>query len=144
MKKYKTIHENAVLINPPKEGKVLTVKEVMEGRSSKYEFIDFDKQETVEDSLYDYGWCKGNVILPKEEPKQETLEEALNIITKDLLPQHKITFGEGAEFGAKWQQEKMYSEEEVINVFFLGRESLNKSLITQEEALDIIKNFKKK
>ena len=46
MKKYLTVRENAVLINPPKEGKVLTVKEIMEGRSSKYEFIDFDKQET--------------------------------------------------------------------------------------------------
>ena len=46
--------------------------------------------------------------------------------------------------GAKWQQERMYSEEEVMTIFFLGRESLNKALITQEEALDIIKQFKKK
>ncbi len=47
MEKYKTVHENEVFINPPKEehkGKVLTVKEVMEGRSS----IDFEVKTNLE------------------------------------------------------------------------------------------------
>ena len=31
-----------------------------------------------EEPLYDYGWCKGNVILPKEEPKQSTKERIIS------------------------------------------------------------------
>ena len=74
---------------------------------------------------------------------EETLEEVMNENgyhdqTNDTL------WREGVLFGAKWQQERSYSEEEVIDIFFLGRESLNKSLITKEEALEVIKQYKKK
>jgi len=49
-----------------------------------------------------------------EEPKQETLEEAAQnyAVTKTNRTSHLIGFREGA----KWQQERSYSEEEVIEI----------------------------
>jgi hypothetical protein len=55
--------------------------------------------------------------MPKLEPKQETLEEVIKTYCKNK-------YGEGyypdveksIEFGAKWQSERMYSEEEVIEL----------------------------
>jgi hypothetical protein len=58
------------------------------------------------------------IITPKEEPKQETLEEAAEKYAKqfdyaeDSSPQ--LDFIEGA----KWQAERMYSEEEVLDMMF--------------------------
>jgi hypothetical protein len=65
----------------------------------------------------DYNW-KGlgdfrdyKIIIPKEEPKQETLEEA----AERLLPGVNRSFGRDLFIqGAKWQAERMYSEEEVL------------------------------
>jgi hypothetical protein len=78
------------------------------------------------------------IVIPKEEFKQETLEE---FIKANCHP-NDGSKREGIELGVKWQKERMYSEEEVINIFFLGRESLNKFLITKEEVLEVIKQFK--
>jgi hypothetical protein len=50
------------------------------------------------------------IIIPKEEPKQETLEEA----AKRLCPNSSWRLG--FINGAKWQQERSYSEEEVENI----------------------------
>ena len=53
------------------------------------------------------------IIIPKEEPKQETLEDAMrqngyhDKVSDDL-------WREGAEFGTKWQEERMYSEEDML------------------------------
>ncbi len=74
--------------------------------------------------------------------KKETLEE-FALKYADGNSWNTLTI-ESVKAGAKWQAERMYTEEEVMTIFFLGRESLNKALITQEEALDIIKQFKKK
>ena len=49
------------------------------------------------------------IILPKEEPKQETLEEAANNYSSNKLS--KLGFINGA----KWQQERSYSEEDMFN-----------------------------
>ena len=77
------------------------------------------------------------IIIPKEEPKQEpcdncgneicccilrkqeTLEEAFNNYVNKKY--HSPTEGsmpdlESAKFGAKWQQERMYSDEEVLEL----------------------------
>jgi hypothetical protein len=53
------------------------------------------------------------IIIPKEEPKQETLEE--------IRKYAELSYYNGDEInafvnGAKWQQERMYSEEEVIEI----------------------------
>lgn len=42
------------------------------------------------------------------------------------------------------QDKKLYSEEEVIDIFFLGRDTLDKALITKDEALILIEQFKNK
>jgi hypothetical protein len=50
------------------------------------------------------------IIIPQEEPKQETLEEAAeNFVNSTRLRNYKVLFIEGA----KWQADRMYSEEEV-------------------------------
>ena len=54
---------------------------------------------------------------PLEELKQETLEEAAFNFTagksvKEICS--RMDFIKGSKFGAKWQQDRMYSEEEVL------------------------------
>ena len=73
------------------------------------------------------GHCWWKIIIPKEEPKQETLEEAAKNYIK--LPLHKDIDEEERYYnpniksydafieGAKWQAEKMYSKEEVMDMF---------------------------
>jgi hypothetical protein len=61
-------------------------------------------------------------LILQQETKQETLEEAqLKIPTKFCIPHKhyisdddKICYETGYKDGAKWQQERMYSEEEVV------------------------------
>ena len=77
------------------------------------------KQETLEDVIYQNIGLAAN--------KQGIINQAL--ATSNIM---------------KKLEERTYNEEEVIDIFFLGRESLNKSLITKEEALEVIKQFKKK
>ena len=87
------------------EFKIIPKEEVLANRSNAYEFIDFDKQETLEEVAEKYvnGRCTGGIM-------ERALLSAI-------------------EFGAKWQQEqdkKMYSEEEVIDIakqaFVLGKD----------------------
>ena len=46
--------------------------------------------------------------------KQETLEEAAYRITQEKFEPKNVTFMLGFIEGAKWQQDRSYSEEEVI------------------------------
>ena len=50
------------------------------------------------------------IIIPKEEPKQETLEEAVQKVA------NSDDFINGALFGSLWQQERMYSKQETENI----------------------------
>lgn len=73
-------------------------------------------------------WYK--IIIPKEKSKQETLEEAAEnygwriktnsfsnkVKANELVESAKQDFIEGA----KWQAEKMYSEEQVKEIFYAG------------------------
>ena len=72
---------------PKHKGKELTKEEVMKGRSSAYEFLDFDKKETLEEAAERYTdfWLQNKGLLLVDAYKE----------------------------GAKWQQERGYSEEEV-------------------------------
>ena len=62
------------------------------------------------------------IIIPKEEPKQETLEE---FAKQEAIKQYsEDTFGnlivrKSIEKGAKWQQERMYSEEYLKEIIYL-------------------------
>jgi len=53
------------------------------------------------------------IIIPKEEPKQETLEEFIK--SQPYYGTCTTEYKEGIEEGAKWQAERMYSEE-IINI----------------------------
>ena len=65
------------------------------------------------------------IIIPKEESKQETLEEAAHeYFKRGQLGFEKASDTEEAFLkGAKWMQERMYSEEELEVAFFEGREN---------------------
>ena len=54
---------------------------------------------------YGYNFLDYRIIIPKEEPKQETLEE----VNFKVLGTKTDTFYNGA----KWQQERMYSDEDM-------------------------------
>jgi hypothetical protein len=92
------------------------------------------------------------IIIPQQEPKQETLEEVAERIRKELVyaPVGIIpNFNDGFELGAKWQQEqdkKSYSEEDMLNfAWFLvkniGQYSSDKTAHFEGKYL---KQFKKK
>jgi hypothetical protein len=68
------------------------------------------------------------IILPKEEPKKEPLEEAAEKWFKEIGGE--ASFMKAIEFGVKWQQEqdkKLYSEEEVIKLLQQYRYYLSSS-----------------
>jgi pyruvate carboxylase len=65
--------------------------------------------------------------IPKEEPKQETLEEYIKEVTKNFGDEMSVKFTSGGiKLGAKWQADRMYSEEDMI-------ESLDFSKSTNQE-----------
>ena len=81
-----------------------------------------------------------SAIIPQEEPKQETLEEYIKEVTKNFGDEMSVKFTSGGiKLGAKWQQERMYSEEEVIAIVEKSRETG----LTAEYLL-LTEQFKKK
>jgi hypothetical protein len=104
-------------------------------------FVNNPSCERVEVRKIGEEWIY-NADVPKE-PKQETIEEALNYqlnFIHDVVRNKDFDLGfqTGGIFGAKWQAERMYSEEDMTNyaMFIL----LNK-LITPKEWFE---QFKKK
>ena len=78
---------------------------------------------------------------PLEEPKQETLEEA----SWKYNPLKKLD-GEfirhAFKQGAKWQAERMYSEEELINfAHFYTLEEFNSTMQNSKSANDILQEW---
>jgi hypothetical protein len=75
-----------------------------------------------------YGCACGKQI---EEPKQETLEEAAKefypLTTTDLICSPKLVRDAFIE-GAEWQAERMYSEEEVLDILFKHTEDMLKGI----------------
>lgn len=116
---------------------------------------------------------KYKIIIPKEEPicfyntakscensecrvldkcngefvsKQETLEEAAEEYRLSLKAGVKNSFECKKAFvkGAKWQAERMYSEEEVIRIAFSAMDYKNDNVIPFTEKLRWFERFKKK
>jgi hypothetical protein len=83
---------------------IIPAEEILVNRSNAYDFIDFDKQETLHE-----------VALEFAKDHYEMYE------TSNLGSMHF-----GFIEGAKWQQEQMYSEEEAIDIakqaFVLGKD----------------------
>jgi hypothetical protein len=86
---------------------------------------------------YDFNY---KIIIPKKKKKmKETLEKAAERLSKDAYKKHSLKddtfsldeqiqrrggfivgFTEGLKEGAKWQAERMYSEEELLSAFNAG------------------------
>ena len=84
------------------------------------------------------------ITIPQEEPKQETLEEYSNGLYKQSLKDDvDLTFSDGVKLGAKWQAERMYSEEELKNAIEISvAKALGVMSFTINE--ESFKQFKKK
>jgi len=74
---------------------------------------------------YGYNFVDYKIIIPKQEPKQETLEQFMATLPYYGHCNHEYL--EGVEEGAKWQAERMYSEEEVKLII---SEALQSALVT--------------
>ncbi len=88
--------------------------------------------------------CKYKIIIPKEESKQETLEEAVERLTQDYDASisHKLIAKTFITVGAKWQAERMYSEEEVKQILL---KSIGQRTIFDDIGIpDWFEKFKKK
>ena len=89
-------------------------------------FVNNSSCYEVEVKLLEYGFdevpiCKYEIIIPKEEPKQENLEEVAERFyppkTTDLICSPKLV-RDSFIAGAKWQKEQdknLYSEEDLLN-----------------------------
>jgi hypothetical protein len=104
------------------------------------------------------------IIIPEEEPKQETLKEAAERLFKEfqienpIVPNNHIRpFKLGFIKSAKWQAERMYSEEDMIEFaeFVATYPDKNKNINGQilhakskydgsERTVDLLEQFKKK
>ena len=90
------------------------------------------------------------IIIPKEEPKQETLEEA----AKGYSERHQDVSGNLGKYlvsavfqdGANYQAERMYNEEEVVKLWNWLNDGfiIRKSLPTREELIGWFEQFKNK
>jgi hypothetical protein len=87
--------------------------------SCEFVKIHKEKQHIGEeiDESYPKGFFAYKIIIPKEEPKQETLEEAAEMYKYN--PKGDFCFTKGANYQAK----RMYSKEEVINIVEKSRET---------------------
>ena len=96
----------------------------------------------VPDNIY-------KIIIPQEEPKQETLEEAAErLYQKGLKDDLSLSFHDGVKFGAEWQAERMYSEEDMKKAFIEGHNVCRCVTDNTDEAKECFNNwfeqFKKK
>jgi hypothetical protein len=101
---------------------------------------------------YGFDKFKYKIIIPQEEPKLETLEEAAErlyptniILDYDTNEDIRMIWTDAA----KWQAERMYSEEEVRIFFKHAILFKEESVSTCEEAIEaefsmLVKQFKKK
>ena len=113
------------IANAKHEGKELTKEEVMKERSSAYEFIDFDKQETTLEEVAEYHIkMQYPMGVEKEYPINDFIE------------------------GAKWQAERMYSEEDMRKAInFMPYHLEYGNIVARKSDKDIenfIEKFKKK
>ena len=94
----------------------------------------------------DKSWEYKLRIIPQEEPKQETtLEEAAErTYQKGLKDDLSLSFHDGVKFGAKWQEERMYSEEEVFNLCRDFAIFIQQKRPSYKKQLEWFEQFKKK
>ena len=145
------------------------VEYIVEYKDGYGNWYRYDKEFWDKNSNKPIFSTRYKIIIPQEEPKQETLEEAAEIekVAMDKLKSkwpHLYTFGypqrpfptnyendlnnikAGLYEGAKWQAERMYSEEEVLKLWNWLNDGfiIRKSLPTREELIGWFEQFKKK
>jgi hypothetical protein len=106
--------------------------------------LGIENSDTGESGHYKY-----EIIIPQEEPKQETLEEA---IRNNGYHDQSIDaiWREGVHFGVKWQQEqnkKMYSDEDCYNTIHNLMTDIKLNGLVINDDIDLKKwfeQFKKK
>ena len=99
----------------------------------------------VEHNYIDWIIDNYKIIIPQEEPKQETLEEYINEVTKNFGDKMSVKFTSGGiKLGAKWQAERMYSEEEVEQIFNIGQMIKNYGDYKPYTFKEALEQFKKK
>lgn len=87
---------------------------------------------------------KYKIIIPKEEPKQETLEEVAEKYAELSYYGDEV---DAFVRGAKWQAERMYSEEDIIDLIqflSMNKEFNEYSSVSKETARYFLEQFKKK
>jgi hypothetical protein len=95
--------------------RIIPKEEILANRSNAYEFIDFDKQETLEEAIEKYVEENGNA--------------------------YSMGIDDAFEAGAKWQAETMYSEEEVLKLIL---KSSKLPFANDEERIDWFEQLKNK
>jgi hypothetical protein len=105
-----------------------------------------------------YGNLKRKIIIPQEEPKQETLEEAAELYEKTRVA-HDELYVESNDIEdlkasyyykgrrdecIKWQSKRMYSEEEVEQIFNIGQMIKNYGDYKPYTFKEALEQFKKK
>jgi hypothetical protein len=101
---------------------VIPKEEILANRSNAYEFIDFHKQETLEEASEYFAHNNFNM---HDTNNYKTLKQ-------------------GFEQGAKWQQERMYSEEEVLKFGQWLSEFNNLDNESEYVIKELLRRFKKK
>ena len=103
-------------------------------------------QQQLSENSYDlaFRWINKKVykiIIPKEEPKQETIEEAIKREYETRKFNSDFPFDpQSFKLGAKWAQERMYSEEEVTQLLI----KFNQEIQEVEDVRGWFEQFKKK
>jgi hypothetical protein len=100
--------------------RIIPKEEILANRSNAYEFIDFDKQETLEEAAENHAKI---FQFPFDCDPAETFIA-----------------------GAKWQQERSYSEEEVLNILDIMLSEYRDSLENKTDFYPALRfeKFKKK
>jgi hypothetical protein len=115
-----------------------SAKECSDGRYDKIRYKIIIPQEEPKDVVLGYKTSLVAQMLDKiglEEPKQETLAEAAEKFWD------KLSFDDAFKAGAKWQQERSYSEEDLRNAYRWGT-TVNHG--TKEHFNEWFEQFKKK
>jgi hypothetical protein len=141
---------------------ILTTDELLDGvQAIDDEFLEWFvknpscKKVEVEEFEPIYGHQNNSssvlykIIIPKEEPNLETIAEIGRFAERKYLDRlnnfERCDFNDGVFEGAKWQSERMYSEEEVYQLLYdLSGQVLNNKVSNPKLLEKWFEQFKKK
>jgi len=122
----------------------LDYKIIIPQEETKFVTVDIESALGEDLGKVSYIPLSGVDYVPKEEPKQETLEEAVQKYSeKEYSTPIPLAMCEDfARLGAKWQAERSYSEE--IDLINWLQQSLTAKKFYSTDAEDLLEQFKKK